>query len=112
MHRIAAKLVPQAVAARRKVPFSAPIQYWLAPLARTYLAEPELVRDGVLSRAGVEKWTTFQEGRSNYPYKLWSLVMLEIWYRLFVTRSLVPERFPLPPPVRLREESGRSRVAA
>ena len=97
IHEIAAALLPSAIARRRKVPFSAPIQYWLAPLSKTYIQESELVRDGVLSRAGVERWNKFRDGRCEHPYKLWSLLLLEIWYRLFITGSLTPVLAPLPP---------------
>ncbi len=100
IHAIAASLLPRAVAARRKVPFAAPIHFWLEPLSNLYLAESELARDGVLSRAGIGRWNRFRDGRCEHPYKLWSLLLLEIWYRLFITRSLSPRLLPLPAPVR------------
>jgi asparagine synthase (glutamine-hydrolysing) len=111
VHRIAGKLVPHAIASRRKVPFSAPIHYWLEPLAREYLANSELARDEVLSPKALAKWAAFDAGRSQHPYKLWSLLMLEIWYRLFVTKSVIPQRFPLPASVQ-RPASANARVAA
>jgi asparagine synthase (glutamine-hydrolysing) len=99
IHKIAAALLPRSVARRRKVPFSAPIHLWLEPLSKLYFAESELVRDGVLSREGTERWNKFRHGRCEHPYKLWSLLLLEIWYRLFITGSLTPCLLPLPPPV-------------
>ena len=63
------------------------------PLAETLLA------GWVLSRAGIERWNRFRDGRCQHPYKLWSLVLLEIWYRLFITGSLTPRLLPLPAPV-------------
>jgi asparagine synthase (glutamine-hydrolysing) len=99
IHGIAAALLPLPVAGRRKVPFSAPIHFWLEPLSKLYLEDSELVRDKVLLRAGVERWTKFRDGRCEHPHKLWSLVLLEIWYRLFITGSLTPRLLPLPAPV-------------
>ena len=99
IHKIAAAFLPRPVASRRKVPFSAPIHFWLEPLSKLYFAESELVRDEVLSRAGVAKWNKFRAGRCKHPHKLWSLVLLEIWYRLFITGSLTPRLLPLPAPV-------------
>ncbi len=99
IHEIAAAFLPPAVARRRKVPFSAPIHFWLEPLSKLYFAESELMRDGVLSRAGIERWNRFRDGRCEHPYKLWSLVLLEIWYRLFITGSLTPRLLPVPVPV-------------
>jgi asparagine synthase (glutamine-hydrolysing) len=99
IHRIAGALLPPPVARRRKVPFSAPIHFWLEPLSKLYLAESELVRDRVLSHAGIERWNRFRNGRCEHPQKLWSLVLLEIWYRLFITGSLTPRLLPLPAPV-------------
>jgi Asparagine synthase len=98
-HEIAAAFLPRAVARRRKVPFSAPIHFWLEPLSKLYFAESELVRDELLSRAGIERWNRFRDGRCEHPYKVWPLVLLEIWYRLFITGSLTPRLLPLPAPV-------------
>jgi asparagine synthase (glutamine-hydrolysing) len=95
VHRIAATLLPAEVAERRKIPFSAPIHFWLEPLSRRYLENAELVRDKVMARDAIARWNKFEQGRCKHPHKLWSLVMLEIWYRLFITRSLAPTLLPL-----------------
>jgi asparagine synthase (glutamine-hydrolysing) len=92
LRRVAAKILPAAASRRRKIPFSAPMHLWLGPLVERFLTEPELVRGGILTAEGVNRWSASgPNGRFAHANKLWSLVVLEVWYRIFITGSLRPE---------------------
>jgi asparagine synthase (glutamine-hydrolysing) len=94
---VAQKRYPREFAQRKKIPFAAPIHVWLQTFSDEYLSDSELVRDGVLSFSGVSRWDIIDNnGWCPYPHKLWNIIIMEIWYRIFVTKSLMPDALPMP----------------
>ena len=92
LRRATSHLIPPQVADRAKKPFSSPIPYWIKTLVGRYLHDSECVRDGILDLGEVQRWTMFDKtGRAINPNKAFNLVVLELWYRLFITRSLKPD---------------------
>jgi asparagine synthase (glutamine-hydrolysing) len=85
--------IPAEILNRRKKPFAAPIHSWLGPLTRRYLVGSELVRDGVLDARAVASYLSFdRDGRARHAIKVWLLLMLEVWYRHYITGSERPGR--------------------
>lgn len=83
--------VPGEILDRGKKPFAAPIHSWLGPLTKRYLVQSELVRDGVLDGSAVAVYLSFdRDGRAVHAIKLWLLLMLEVWYRHYITGSERP----------------------
>ena len=92
LRRATSSLIPQQVANRAKKPFSSPIPYWIKTLVNRYLRDAECVRDGILDSGEVERWTQFDNtGRALNPNKAFNIIVFELWYRLFITRSLQPD---------------------
>ena len=95
LKRYAATLVPPQVIYRKKHGFSVPIRHWLAgpwqrPV-RELLLSPAAVERGYFEPAFVR--TILDEhaaGRRNHASRIWTLMVLEIWHRLFVDRSIQP----------------------
>lgn len=91
LRHAAAALLPNSVSKRTKRPFSSPVPFWLNGLVERYLRESKCVRDGILRADGIEPWLKFDDhGRCEHPHKVFNLLVLEIWYRLFITRCLTP----------------------
>jgi asparagine synthase (glutamine-hydrolysing) len=80
--------VPPAVFDGPKHGFTAPIAQWLRGPLKSLAAE--LLMDGRLEDRGLFRpaavarlWQEHQQGRRNHCHRLWSLVMLELWFRQF-----------------------------
>ena len=88
-----AGLVPDAILARPKKGFSVPLTYWfrdgLAEFLGDHLLGPHALGHGWLRRAAVEQlFANFRRtGRSSYLGQLWTLLVLELWYRGLTERA-------------------------
>ena len=84
-------LLPDSINRRRKMGFGVPLDHWFrhelrdfthdvlfdtSALARGYF-QPEAIR---------QLWTEQQEGRFNHGYRLWSLLIFELWCRRWMAK--------------------------
>jgi asparagine synthase (glutamine-hydrolysing) len=81
-----AGILPESILARGKGGFVAPVDRWLrGPLRQMFedlVPGGEAVRRGWISRAGVERaYAAHVAGRSDRTRHLWSLLVLEVWWR-------------------------------
>jgi asparagine synthase (glutamine-hydrolysing) len=95
LKRLAERYVPQEVLYRRKQGFVMPVSGWmraqLAPLARALLESLTRPERGLFRREWVMgMFDDHLGGRKDWGEQLWTLIVLEIWYRLFVDRTLDP----------------------
>ena len=89
LRRLLTPLVPAEVVNGRKHGFEVPIGEWLrGPLAE--MGE-DLLFDGRLRARGLFRngalaglWKEHQDGTRDHRHRLWSVVMLELWFRQFV----------------------------
>ncbi len=79
--------LPKRVVTRAKMPFQAPFEKWLPQLVPRYLDSSQLVQEGVISRKGLAQILR-DDKISARNDKIFTLVVLELWFRIFVTRSL------------------------
>jgi asparagine synthase (glutamine-hydrolysing) len=80
--------VPQTIVDGPKHGFTAPIAEWLRgplePLAEGLLLDGRLEDRGLFRTATVRRlWQEHQQGRRDHCHRIWSLVMLELWFRQF-----------------------------
>jgi asparagine synthase (glutamine-hydrolysing) len=80
--------VPPSVFDGPKHGFTAPIAQWLRgplkSLATELLLDGRLADRGLFRPATIAKfWQEHQQGRRDHCHRLWSLVMLELWFRQF-----------------------------
>jgi asparagine synthase (glutamine-hydrolysing) len=83
--------VPHDIQARPKHGFEAPTGEWLrgplAPMAADLLLGPTGRSRGIFSASAVARlWSEHQSGRRDHRHRLWSLLMLELWFREFADR--------------------------
>jgi asparagine synthase (glutamine-hydrolysing) len=92
LRRLLERRVPKSIVDRPKHGFEAPIGEWLrgslAPMVDALLTDGRLRDRGVFDdRAVARVWHEHRDGRQDHRHRLWSLVMLELWFRQFVDGS-------------------------
>ncbi|MGE3519496.1 MAG: asparagine synthase-related protein, partial [Vicinamibacterales bacterium] len=73
---------------RRKQGFDAPIGEWLrtalAPMVGDLFFDGRLKSRGIFDFRTVERlWSGHRSGARDHRHRLWSLLMLELWFRQF-----------------------------
>jgi len=81
--------VPQSFFDSPKHGFTAPIAEWLrgplSGLATELLLDGKLNQRGIFQSAEVARlWNEHRRGQQDHCHRLWSIVMLELWFRTFV----------------------------
>jgi asparagine synthase (glutamine-hydrolysing) len=87
--RVAADLLPEEILARPKQGFGLPLGYWLQNQlrvpARRLLESSELVAAGYLDPASLcQLLEEHETGRVDHNHRIWMLINLELWHRLFI----------------------------
>jgi asparagine synthase (glutamine-hydrolysing) len=89
LRRVLERRVPKAIVERPKHGFEAPIGAWLrgplAPMAEELFLDGRLRDRGIFdSVAMAALWREHRDGVRDHRHRLWSIVMLELWFRQFV----------------------------
>jgi asparagine synthase (glutamine-hydrolysing) len=95
-------LIPEPIRSRPKMGFGVPIDHWfrdsLQPLLRDVLLSERSLSRGLFRpealRLLIEEHTS---GRFNHAYRLWNLLCLELWHRMFLDQpppATRPEALP------------------
>jgi asparagine synthase (glutamine-hydrolysing) len=92
LKKLGEELLPHDVLYRPKQGFGVPIASWFRNELRDWvtdlLAQPAVAHDGLLRADAiarlVQEHTT---GRVNHGHRLWALINLELWYRMFIRRE-------------------------
>ncbi len=86
---VARNWLPRAIVERKKVGFDSPIGQWFKDELRgfllRFLSRPHLQRSGLLNYPAVERMIgDHLSGARDYSLQLWSLLVLEAWYRMYI----------------------------
>jgi len=86
---VARGILPDAIIDRPKHGFGVPVGRWfrteLAPYAREILLDPAAQARGLFRPGAVEALLDEHErGRRNHGQRIWLLLTLEWWHRLFI----------------------------
>jgi asparagine synthase (glutamine-hydrolysing) len=89
LREVARRYYPAELIDRQKMGFKFPLARWfqgpLASFITRALGEAHLFRAGLFEKGYVEELLDeHQRGRVDHNLKLWNLLNLEVWYRLFV----------------------------
>jgi len=97
LRKLLERYVPATIVNRPKQGFAAPVGDWLrGPLSSMVndLLQDGRMRDrGIFDPAAVRTlWVEHRTKQRDHTHRLWSLVMLELWFRNYVDGALRPER--------------------
>src|SRR3989442_546069 len=95
LRRLLERRIPKSIVNRPKHGFEAPTGEWLrgplAPMVDSLLLDGRLRSRGIFDDREVARlWTEHRDNRDrahDHRHRLWSLVMLELWFRQFVDRT-------------------------
>src|SRR3954469_2868679 len=113
LRRLLERRIPKAIVDRPKHGFEAPIGEWLrgplAPMADALLGDGRLRDRGVFDdRAIGSLWAEHRAGKQDHRHRLWSLVMLELWFREFVDGNAAARPDHVPEVARQLQPSGEA----
>ncbi|MEP7076296.1 MAG: asparagine synthase (glutamine-hydrolyzing) [Acidobacteriota bacterium] len=89
LKKVAARLVPTEVIYRRKMGFGVPVGKWfrgeMKQFVRDVLLDKSSLDRGIIRREAIEKYVAeHTAGERDHSYQIWSLLMLELWFREFI----------------------------
>jgi asparagine synthase (glutamine-hydrolysing) len=89
LKKIAAKLVPPEVVYRRKMGFGIPVSHWfrgeMKDFVKQILLSENFAKRGIVNPHYVEKLIDEHTSRKqDHGWKLWILIMLELWFQKFI----------------------------
>ncbi|MER3431052.1 MAG: asparagine synthase (glutamine-hydrolyzing) [Blastocatellia bacterium] len=92
LKKVAARLVPKEVVYRKKMGFGVPIGKWFRGELKDYLREVLLseksLRRGIVRPEAMAKFVTEHiNGEKDHSHRLWTLLMLELWFDRFIDRT-------------------------
>ena len=95
LRKVAARYLPQDLIDRRKQGFGFPLAIWmrteLRDFVRNLFAESRFIELGIFERAYVQRLVDEHiAGKIDHNYRLWLLINLEVWYRMFFEGMSVP----------------------
>ena len=84
-----AKQLPQSIQKRGKMGFGIPLGPWfrkdLKKFWEDHVLSPEALARGYFNRTALERmWEQHQTGKRDHGYRLWALLMLELWHRQYL----------------------------
>jgi asparagine synthase (glutamine-hydrolysing) len=92
LRRLLEKRVPKSIIDRPKHGFEAPVGEWLrgplAPMVDGLLLDGRFKARGIFDERSVARlWREHRDGTIDHRHRLWSLVMLELWFRTYADGS-------------------------
>ena len=84
--------LPREVIYREKMGFRVPIEKWfrgeLKELTYDVLLSSTATQRGLFQRQFVQSMLDRHQAGENWQYRIWNLLMLELWFQMFVDHSL------------------------
>ena len=95
LKKLSERYLPHDVIYRPKRGFSLPLKHWLrnefAPMTSNMLLSGELLKTGWFRREALTQiLEQHQSGAADHTHRIWSLLWLELWWRMFIVGSLKP----------------------
>ncbi|MFH1352964.1 MAG: asparagine synthase C-terminal domain-containing protein, partial [bacterium] len=85
--------LPPEILNRGKQGFGIPLDEWFRGGLKDYLRDvvlsPAALKRGYFNSRNLRRFINDHvEGRANHGYRLWALLMLELWHRIFIDRDI------------------------
>ncbi len=89
------ELLPPSIRRRKKMGFGVPIDHWFRGELRSFLQETLLdtgsINRGLFRRSVIERLIDEHVGgRADHAYRLWALLIFELWQRTWLDPAVVP----------------------
>ena len=89
LKKVAARLVPREAVYRRKMGFGVPVGKWfrgeMKDFVREVLLSERSLNRGVIKPEMLKKYVSeHTEASRDHAFRIWSLLMLELWYQRFI----------------------------
>jgi asparagine synthase (glutamine-hydrolysing) len=89
LKKVAARLVPKEVIYRRKMGFGVPVGKWfrseMKEFVREVLLSDRALNRGIIRPKAIRRYVEeHTEARQDHAFRLWTLLMLELWFRRFI----------------------------
>ena len=89
LKKVAARLVPREVIYRRKMGFGVPVGTWfrteMKDFVREALLSEKALNRGVVRPEAIRRYVDeHTESRQDHSFRLWTLLMLELWFQRFI----------------------------
>ncbi len=92
LKKLSERYLPHEVIYRPKRGFALPLKHWLrrefAPVVSNLLLEGEIVKIGWFNRDCISKTLKQHKAGADHTHQIWTLLWLELWWRMFIGRSL------------------------
>ncbi|MCG6154724.1 asparagine synthase (glutamine-hydrolyzing) [Rubinisphaera margarita] len=90
-------LIPEPILQRAKMGFGVPVDHWfreeLKPLLYDILLSQRAIDRGYFNEQGIRNLVEQHvSGQFDHSTRLWSLLVLEVWHRIFIDATTVPGR--------------------
>ena len=96
LRRAVADLVPKRIVRRRKRGFALPLRRWMKHDLSTMVSDVLLDRRarerGLFEPREVERWVRAVDTERDAPDRVWTLLVLELWFREFIDGASLKER--------------------
>lgn len=94
-----ADLLPESIQTRKKMGFGVPLNHWfrneLKPLLYDVLLDQRAIDRQIFDKAAVEQLISEHQNQQwDHSARLWSLLVLEMWFRTFIDPAAIPDHFP------------------
>ena len=94
LRKVAGRYLPQELITREKQGFGFPIGIWLRtdlrPFATNLFKESRFVELGIFEQSYIDNlYKEHLDGTFEHSYRLWILLNLEIWYRLYFEQNSI-----------------------
>jgi asparagine synthase (glutamine-hydrolysing) len=95
LKRALAGIVPDEIIRRKKHGFGVPVGLWFRTSLKDYVREtllsPEALRRGYFREPSLRRLIEeHQSGKRDHGHRLWALLTLEIWHRMFIDQQVGP----------------------
>jgi asparagine synthase (glutamine-hydrolysing) len=95
LKKLAARYLPEEVVKRPKAPFGAPLRAWmhrdLAEMVDDLLSEESVKKRGYFRYDVIRRIVEENRcGRQDYGHRLWGLMTIELWHRIFIDGETEP----------------------
>jgi asparagine synthase (glutamine-hydrolysing) len=95
LKRALAGIVPDEIIRRKKHGFGVPVGLWFRTSLKRYLNEtllsPEALQRGYFHESSLRRLIEeHQSGKRDHGHRLWALLTLEMWHRVFIDQQVSP----------------------